>query len=106
MRNGTSPGQLILQLGRPPVFVAGDPTATVLLDVTGIQRQRALGFAQCIQHRTIEAREGGPRRRSGFVDRSEEHTSELQLLMRISYAGFCLKQNKTVNRLTTNTPKN
>src|SRR3546814_9400980 len=27
--------------------------------------------------------------------RSEEHTSELQSLMRISYAGFCLKKNKT-----------
>src|SRR3546814_7177298 len=26
--------------------------------------------------------------------RSEEHTSELQSLMRISYAGFCLKQKK------------
>src|SRR3546814_2857729 len=26
------------------------------------------------------------------VDRSEEHTSELQSLMRISYAVFCLKQ--------------
>src|SRR3546814_5051330 len=28
------------------------------------------------------------------VDRSEEHTSELQSLMRISYAVFCLKKNK------------
>src|SRR3546814_9980471 len=27
-------------------------------------------------------------------DRSEEHTSELQSLMRISYAVFCLKKNK------------
>src|SRR3546814_6598444 len=27
----------------------------------------------------------------GVVDRSEEHTSELQSLMRISYAVFCLK---------------
>src|SRR3546814_4154696 len=27
--------------------------------------------------------------------RSEEHTSELQSLMRISYAGFCLKQKNT-----------
>src|SRR3546814_4032662 len=26
--------------------------------------------------------------------RSEEHTSELQSLMRISYAGFCLKKKK------------
>src|SRR3546814_4249028 len=31
---------------------------------------------------------------SGF--RSEEHTSELQSLMRISYAVFCLKQNKNL----------
>src|SRR3546814_5821664 len=30
-------------------------------------------------------------------DRSEEHTSELQSLMRISYAVFCLKKNKKTN---------
>src|SRR3546814_7092797 len=29
-----------------------------------------------------------------FRDRSEEHTSELQSLMRISYAVFCLKKKK------------
>src|SRR3546814_2590355 len=29
------------------------------------------------------------------MQRSEEHTSELQSLMRISYAVFCLKQKKT-----------
>src|SRR3546814_3178645 len=29
-----------------------------------------------------------------LVERSEEHTSELQSLMRISYAVFCLKQQK------------
>src|SRR3546814_9440606 len=29
------------------------------------------------------------------VHRSEEHTSELQSLMRISYAVFCLKKNKS-----------
>src|SRR3546814_8298793 len=28
------------------------------------------------------------------LERSEEHTSELQSLMRISYAVFCLKKNK------------
>src|SRR3546814_4947264 len=28
--------------------------------------------------------------------RSEEHTSELQSLMRISYAVFCLKKNNTI----------
>src|SRR3546814_6905018 len=31
------------------------------------------------------------------TDRSEEHTSELQSLMRISYAVFCLKK-KTINQ--------
>src|SRR3546814_2045457 len=30
-----------------------------------------------------------------FLTRSEEHTSELQSLMRISYAVFCLKKHKT-----------
>src|SRR3546814_7154964 len=31
------------------------------------------------------------------IGRSEEHTSELQSLMRISYAVFCLKNKKTIN---------
>src|SRR3546814_1867786 len=31
---------------------------------------------------------------SNFITRSEEHTSELQSLMRISYAVFCLKKKK------------
>src|SRR3546814_7098606 len=32
--------------------------------------------------------------RTAFARRSEEHTSELQSLMRISYAVFCLKKKK------------
>src|SRR3546814_5725296 len=38
-------------------------------------------------------------------ERSEEHTSELQSLMRISYAVFCLKTKKKQHRqrITTNT---
>src|SRR3546814_4460563 len=32
-------------------------------------------------------------------DRSEEHTSELQLLMRISYAVFCLKKKTKIKRI-------
>src|SRR3546814_7035003 len=35
------------------------------------------------------------------LPRSEEHTSELQSLMRNSYAVFCLKQKKNNNRQTT-----
>src|SRR3546814_8881408 len=33
--------------------------------------------------------------------RSEEHTSELQSLMRISYAVFCLKQKKSTSKIAT-----
>src|SRR3546814_6054362 len=40
------------------------------------------------------------------VSRSEEHTSELQSLMRISYAVFCLKKKNTQqNRYQTNHTK-
>src|SRR3546814_5686544 len=34
--------------------------------------------------------------------RSEEHTSELQSLMRISYAVFCLKKKNTQTKLSRN----
>src|SRR3546814_3956426 len=37
--------------------------------------------------------------------RSEEHTSELQSLMRISYAVFCLKKNTLYAFLTNNVPQ-
>src|SRR3546814_2875500 len=37
---------------------------------------------------------GNPQPLAGSFDRSEEHTSELQSLMRISYAVFCLKKKR------------
>src|SRR3546814_4771909 len=46
---------------------------------------------------------GDPRAHAGI--RSEEHTSELQSLMRISYAVFCLKKKTTTNTEET-TPLN
>src|SRR3546814_10729716 len=48
------------------------------------------------------------RRRKSFPSRSEEHTSELQSLMRISYAVFCLKKKnnkKTTKTKITNTQR-
>src|SRR3546814_15135227 len=43
-----------------------------------------------------------PARAAGKAGRrSEEHTSELQSLMRISYAVFCLKQKKLTSILST-----
>src|SRR3546814_10361296 len=48
---------------------------------------------------------GAPGQQLPVGERSEEHTSELQSLMRISYAVFCLKKKKhtesTNNTLTT-----
>src|SRR3546814_1680881 len=35
-----------------------------------------------------------PKKKQPAAERSEEHTSELQSLMRISYAVFCLKKTK------------
>src|SRR3546814_7927677 len=40
----------------------------------------------------------GPLRRAETRPRSEEHTSELQSLMRISYAVFCLQKKKNKNK--------
>src|SRR3546814_6735900 len=39
---------------------------------------------------------------AAYLGRSEEHTSELQSLMRISYAVFCLKKKKK-NTIVTST---
>src|SRR3546814_4087798 len=41
----------------------------------------------------------------GELTRSEEHTSELQSLMRISYAVFCLKKKKNKNETTSTNSK-
>src|SRR3546814_7338233 len=42
----------------------------------------------------VEPARGAERRGAAMPVRSEEHTSELQSLMRISYAVFCLKKKK------------
>src|SRR3546814_4947352 len=43
---------------------------------------------------------GGHRRQDRVTERSEEHTSALQSLMRISYAVFCLKTTRNKNKTT------
>src|SRR3546814_4346061 len=50
--------------------------------------------AQQYRHRQREHLRGLPQSRRQAGERSEEHTSELQSLMRISYAVFCLKKKK------------
>src|SRR3546814_9021245 len=45
----------------------------------------------------VDEQPGGDVAMFARADRSEEHTSELQSLMRISYAVFCLKTKTTIN---------
>src|SRR3546814_3250309 len=56
-----------------PCWCAAPPAVTLRQSA---MRRRLLGHGQAMQK----------------SERSEEHTSELQSLMRISYAGFCLKK--------------
>src|SRR3546814_10084015 len=59
-------------------------------------RGRRLRVAVDAQRARYQLLEGPPLSlvANGESIRSEEHTSELQSLMRISYAGFCLKKKK------------
>src|SRR3546814_3850115 len=61
------------------VFEAGDELDRILDLALGMLRQRPIGQVE---------------EPADSVHRSEEHTSELQSLMRISYAVFCLKKKK------------
>src|SRR3546814_3413358 len=79
---------------------SSDVCSSDLLAVTGTltfpgdrldQKGNGVGHASC-DRRSAESL--CPSRRVADFRRSEEHTSELQSLMRISYAVFCLKKKK------------
>src|SRR3546814_5073536 len=73
---------------RPARFVGGENYQAMLQDPV---------FWQSLENNLIFA--------LGTIPlRSEEHTSELQSLMRISYAVFCLKKKKPNCNHITNTP--
>src|SRR3546814_2554657 len=86
-----------------------DPRADILHRVVSWQLEKRRGPARAARERSDVARtgkkfgrqKGGGTARHGdraapiFIGgRSEEHTSELQSLMRISYAVFCLKKKR------------
>src|SRR3546814_5497787 len=65
-------------------FGQGQPPFRRALDQRKQRSQFLLGCCQCAKAR--------PQHECAEAQRSEEHTSELQSLMRISYALFCLKK--------------
>src|SRR3546814_10183740 len=74
-----------------------DPRGGARLGETGdLHRRRG---HRAVHHHPLRRRGRGaePRRSGDDGARSEEHTSELQSLMRISYAVFCLKKQKPTN---------
>src|SRR3546814_3119279 len=71
----------------------------VVLPGVALRRRRPAGNRQraavgCGHHRAVEGEQVAADVVRGRSPRSEEHTSELQSLMRISYAVFCLKKKK------------
>src|SRR3546814_7120815 len=76
----------------PRSAAAGEPQLVGLADRI-IEQQAELGERGAVGALDAEAR----------VLRSEEHTSELQTLMRISYAVFCLNKQNTSNHTDINT---
>src|SRR3546814_10478656 len=78
-----------------------DPAESrALPGATGDQLERARrNFLACTSHADDD------RLAPATMCRSEEHTSELQSLMRISYAVFCLKTKKQQSKYTQSEPK-
>src|SRR3546814_5914840 len=76
---------------------------TLLLDTAGATQ----AVVKAAQAASINLRQVGNQQIAVSLDetvRSEEHTSELQSLMRNSYAVFCLKKkNKTITQQNTHT---
>src|SRR3546814_9706714 len=81
---------------RPPRSTRTDtlfPYTTLFRSLNGSSGQTAFWFHQQANSRRTAGRSPRP-------GRSEEHTSELQSLMRISYAVFCLKKKKRHRNIT------
>src|SRR3546814_3121044 len=86
-RSGTSPGKancMITVLVANPKGGCGKTTIATHLAAAFAAAGLRAGLADA-------DRQGSS---LGWLERSEEHTSELQSLMRISYAVFCLKKKK------------
>src|SRR3546814_5796390 len=95
-----------LAAGRPGVHLEHRRALQVVQIVEGVGDGRSAGdHAVRGQHQdrlAVHLR----RHASSSANRSEEHTSELQSLMRISYAVFCLHKKNTIPTITPSTNNN
>src|SRR3546814_5989655 len=73
-------------------------------DAVDVPRQRQRKIVRQVGRGLQIGRQGLAHQKLGVGGRSEEHTSELQSLMRISYAVFCLKK-KTLHSKKQQTAK-
>src|SRR3546814_10851180 len=64
-------------------------------NLTRSHTKKILPKAENVTTLVAQSRAFAPHKPPNSTLRSEEHTSELQSLMRISYAVFCLKKKKT-----------
>src|SRR3546814_9952947 len=71
-----------------------DPAKLAISFPSGTRTYDELVANVLLRARGLWAQGVRPRQHVGILMRSEEHTSELQSLMRISYAVFCLKKKK------------
>src|SRR3546814_9056272 len=82
-------------------MAAALPSVSTFLDGLGLEKARIIGNSMGGVVATRFAIANPDRvERLVTIGRSEEHTSELQSLMRISYAVFCLKKKNIHNNLT------
>src|SRR3546814_2982003 len=83
---------------RPPRSTRTDtlfPYTTLFRSIDfelGFRERRALGSSTGPEYGSLSSFSPAKAVSEGVSARSEEHTSELQSLMRISYAVFCLKK--------------
>src|SRR3546814_7167540 len=76
-RHADEEGAVMSVVGRPPRLAVGHQRGQIILQRLIVERPERRGIVEILAHR---------------VGRSEEHTSELQSLMLISYAVLCLKK--------------
>src|SRR3546814_8463610 len=80
-----------MSLDRNPAAAGGDAHLLVIVSLAAARREGVAQPESALQRDLV-----------GDV-RSEEHTSELQSLMRISYAVFCLKKKKNKKTMKSDT---